>query len=91
MSWNLNDGPAQHTEVFATVTDEDLTSAANAGPCVGHYCRWIEVGGPGTLEVTRANGTNVVLPEMPAGHRFVGQYKALVAAGSTATDVSVNW
>lgn len=92
MAYNINQGEAKHTQVFTTITqDEDLESAANAGPCEGLFCRWIDVATGGTLVVVNPDGSEKTLPAFPDGHRFFGQYKGIVLTGTTAAGVVVYW
>lgn len=51
---------------------------------------WIMFTG-GALEVTDMNGDNTIIPIAYAGVPIPGQYKAIVAANTAATDCLVMW
>jgi len=54
----------------------------NSNPCVAFY-----VGGAGNLAVTTANGDNVTLNGLLAGHIYPIQCTVMKATGSTATNI----
>lgn len=59
-------------------------------PGEGRPCRWIICGTAGTVTVTGLDGVNVILTAI-VGQRFDLQAVALVAAGSTVTNLTVFW
>lgn len=60
-------------------------------PAEGRPCRWLVCGGVGTLVVKGLDGVDVILDAVAVGQRFDVQALKLVAAGTTATKVSVYW
>lgn len=75
---------------YAAVANTDLYAV---GPNDSEEvpCAEIHVYGAGDLVVTRVDGTNVTIAGIPAGAVLPIEAKALVAAGSTATNVLVLW
>ena len=67
-----------------------LSEPGLANPSEGRPCRRIKTQGAGTLVYTGIDGVNVTLTCL-AGDTFDVQASALVAAGSTATNVIVFW
>lgn len=89
---------AFYHKIAGAVTDYDIEAGdpllgvanSNAFGDNGRQCRAIRCGGAGDLVVTRPDGTNVTL-DFTAGEMQPVRAKALVASGSTATDVTVYW
>jgi len=85
-----------HWDVIADASTADYDIVAN-DPMVsvamqkGRLCREITVLGSGDLEVTRADGTNKTFSGLQAGAVLPIAAAAIVATGSTATNVIVSW
>jgi len=96
---NLESGHVARTAWTASPADYSITGQdpfkgnlpGLAAPSEGRPCRRIIVGGSGTLVITGIDGTNVTLPAMGSAFVFDVQAIALVASGSTATNVVVVW
>lgn len=96
---NLESSTAFRTAFTVTPIDYDI--AANdpiklnlpglANPSEGRPSRLIVCGGTGVLVVKGLDGVNVPLDVVFAGQEFKVQAANLVAAGTTATKVSVYW
>jgi len=81
------------TQIFNSfVADIDLTVSyqgwAQGKPPLPTV--WIMFTG-GALEVTDMSGNNTIIPVAYAGVPIPGQFKAIVAAGTGATDCLVMW
>jgi len=87
---NITRGRAGFYRFYTTVANTDLYSQ---GPHSGEDipCAEIHVFGAGDLVVTRPDGNNVTLVGLPAGAVLPIEAKALVASGSTATNLLVLW
>jgi hypothetical protein len=92
-NYNYETKEPKKVTVFTEITaDVDLTSVAHAGAeMVGKCARWLTVIGPGVLVVKDQSGDTVTLPSAPAGHRWFGQWSAIVDAGTDATDIVAKW
>lgn len=80
----------RHYVFYTSVANTNLYTA---GPSTGTNipCAEIHVFGAGDLVVTRVDGTNVTFTGLPAGAVLPVEAGALVASGSTATNVLVIW
>lgn len=87
---NITRGRSRFFRYYTTVTNQDLYAQ---GPNDGEDVppAEIHVYGAGDLVVTRVDGTNVTLAGLPAGTVLPIEIRALVASGSTATNVLVLW
>jgi len=54
-------------------------------------CRRLIIGTSGELVLTGLDGHNVIIPALPDGFVLDGEYSAIVAAGTTATNVIIQW
>lgn len=82
-------------EIYITAwtnTPADVNCLTVAGGMPGQCCCGLQVGGSGTVVVTRRDGTSVTIPAslLQPGKYWRGQFRALGAA-STATDVMIYW
>lgn len=87
---NITKGRSRFFLFYATVSNTDLYAV---GPNDGSQVPPAEVHvlGGGDLAVTRVDGTTVTIIGIPAGAVLPIEIRALVAAGSTATNVLVLW
>lgn len=77
--------PAHFATYAGAVADTDLTAEGLAP------CRWIRAKVAGTLVVKRASDGASVTLNFTAGETQFVSALALVAAGSSATDITVFW
>ncbi len=86
---NVTEKRSRHYRFYATVSNTNLyTDGPNSDEEVP--CAEIHVYGAGDLVVTRVDGTNVTM-SLAAGAVLPIEARALVASGSTATNVLVLW
>jgi len=91
MAHNPEEGWPVYTHVFPSAGDYDLTSTSYwPSNRNGYNARIIEILTPGTLVVT-VGGSNKTLAAAPAGHKFFGQFEAIVSSGSTEAEIVVSW
>lgn len=82
-----------YTHVAAVATDIDIMATDPKGQ--NRMCRRISsngpaIGGAANLVVTRGDGTNVTLT-IVGGSTLEIQARAIVAAGTTATNIGIYW
>lgn len=88
---NSRTGAAHNTAVAWTTTPANYDILVNSGS--GIACRWITVGTPGTLVLTKLDGTTTTYTsaELAMNPVIYGQFTYITASGSTAQDVRVYW